>query len=114
MTTLQYLSFIFTIFDLILCIILIKFYKNLRIYLINASIYLGHILLFYFALIEETIENVARPYPEFFTQWSAIIRLHELITTMFILLYFVKWNVVLDKLNKFKKRIGERLWTSKN
>ena len=110
MSAIQYLSFFSTIFDLILCLILLKLYKNIRIYLLNAVVYLSHVLLFYLALIEESLDHVIRPYPEFFTQWSGLLRFHGIITGMFILLYFVKWNIVIDHLIELKKFIREKLW----
>lgn len=110
MKLLQEVSFIFTVFDIFLCIILMKFYINSRIYLYNAIVYLIHILIFYSFVFSERYDGFIRPYHDFFTNWSAMIRFHGLIAIMFVLLYFVKWKRVNSKIINIKNLIRGKLW----
>ena len=103
----QISSFIFSIFDIFLLIILMKMYINSRIYLINALLYVLHLLLFYTAVFLEHINFFVKPIPFLFSEWSGILRLHVSLAITFTLLYFVKWELVIAKIKRLRGKYGK-------
>jgi hypothetical protein len=92
MTIIQYINLFLVMFSIVVIVLWYIEDRERWRYAATILLVLSHMLVFYLALFSENVGIFTRPFEDFFTFWSSLLRTHLLIATITSFCILIEWK----------------------